>query len=1578
MGAEVREYQDFNEYIETAHHLAEQDKFDEALEILREAILLPDITDEDIALARRVEERIEQARRSRIDELKQNLINLLGKRPDTLTKEDLNQGERILANLQRIHPDKEQVTVLTEKWRDHRRQGEMFQEIAEVRKELENVWGEVSYAVLEPYHKAFARAQELARKYPQVEEVQSLLKRAEKEFQQAREISGYLTTQTAEASFAEVERELKSLADRGYKVFPIYNWGQDPETGKDTIIVRGEGTYTDALTQLFNLWTTYDTNKAREYLQRARDTIERDPEGAKKWIEDALKKFKRAEPSVREELEQYLEESVYPAIQRREKANQLVQKAREWASQKPLQAWALLEQAQRMDTWAPEIPEVREVVRTHLTITWERELEKAEEVRQSGWFKEARDEAKRILIHAQKADLAEIERVAQALKDRCDADEQLYTYLRKERDAIEELAPRDLAQAERRLKEMKRRLEEADAGLKVRRERFWELVRDAQEAIDSRKELRDLITEWKLKFDTLDPRRIDGFADLEKHTLSEEDLKRLRHMRDGLDELKREIERRKAERSERVQEVEALQEKIKGRRWLIQGRLNWAANRYQAALQAWQEVVRLNTEDTSLAQDWVERAEDATAVERDLERAQRYIERARRRLERSENPLKDLRKAREILEKWLDRPSPKRITVEAKYDEILDLWSRYLENQINAELQKSLPSWPRVEKLISNLHDINPERSERYREEWIKIYEVWGDRSADIARKIHYYEEALKISAPAPRPEIEKKLFRAKRTQLQAQIGSMSDNKEKIHKWREWLKQYASDVVARLNLVKLLLRENALRDAEWHIEQARHYLQKCEEERAAIGSVEDLTQLDKIAQLAGLSRWHEVVEYSLYLDICEHELQARQTIEKAIEDITSRLKVSENVRSYHVADDIKREVEKRLEEIQKKLAELWKSNAWTKGLPEAIQRHVRDYLWDTLEWLKRERTEGRVHEAFEKARERLLKDLIQEWSKWKSVDRPQPLYKVAPHKVEGLKQRWEVGLKIAHFIPDDERAQTVLREITDAEREIKEEFAEIRDLHRLDIPRDLRDDPYLLIVTQQQWVSVLIEWEEFITNIVRPYNVKDAPQGLRGPIAAESIKPELVSYAEHLDTFAEAMREALDSLVSAKEAGKRIHTGRTWSDVPWMRVVYVILQSFQDISNEDSNALQHRDERVRYEAWRRIASVLDPLSVPDNVGRIPWPQINQIIVQSGIEEQWEEVGTMLNADSIRNLFMQHPAFVAFKRKKEKAFSLRNQLILATAMLHIFVYAEEFHKANTLMDLMGRWDPDDTFGFRQFLRIRSRGWEELKKELVDAEEQLRQFQEWWNEVQSSALSKWQTEGRDLFQQYVKRAEYEQAMALLADALYGREAAERVRSVAGFTLDDLYGTGSVIDNIDNDLEGLVNGEGTSKTMEGRIQEKIKEALGLPNIEEEETGNGQTNALGGGISIWPLKKHLENIPLALKAPKSERLRQERKIVDEKKHEVEVVYKELRYWLVGEPPYAPGTPPKEPIYKLKVEFLTKKADLEGVLEALRRAWWPWDKRQLRILCRELLEELHRLAPDWEGYEQYQLECQG
>lgn len=1535
----------------------EQDRFQEAFAALTSARKSAGLDDSGRGQIAAVENEVETAQQKAAAALIVPLQDLIDRGAQTATKEGLQEGDTLLAQLEAVYgdPERPNVSDLTRKWQEFRAKGEMFIEYWRVEKQVREIWGKGTWN-RDEYAKARGLAEGLVVRYPGEEIVQKLKADADKAWSVAVTKWDVLETGAGQGDFDAIFKAIEDEQTSGKRDFPLYEWvkrGDETRLWPSSTSVS----FDYCMTELRKLAKEYDNKKVDEYMQRANARLaEHDPLAAERWVQEAQVKkdaegnkiggFKYASEAKLQELEAFYQTKVKPKLGNRTRAEALAHEALNNAGKDMESAWAFLQQAEGIDAHAPQYLSIREQLlprmRLHLDAL---QRDATDRLNVEGDFTVAAGKAERILGFARMQPGLETQAEnAERLLEQCSREKTEFNRVREEAARIQSLAATDLDAATKDLQVL-----EGDVARKP--VVFQQLVQGARSAVESGLSISQLDAKWYQAFRDRDPRRdsailestlaFDVLDEIRKQQ-KEEALASLRSHRDLLkDPLLKAIDTERAKPGRRSAFTQ-IRAQVEQRIQFISGLLDWEAGLYEAARLNWKAVSESGMDDSQLAKEWLARAMDATAVDAALKSARDH---------RQNNEFLEARKA---LQPWLTKASPRQDDVRGLDRTVKADWADDLEKRLKAQLQdpKEKDDFSLLAERINLLESLDADRAYAYkRDELLRVYEEWGDmalRNNDLMSAAKWYGEAEKLAGKSER--LVQKLFRVRQRQLFDQVdaervGAAAEGLDKKAILSNWLQDHPDDVQVLERMVLLSLHENDAASAQRYLSRMRKGL--------------DAADRDGNAFRAGLEKKEDIPEWRLRLAGLDVQTAAVRVIQQHKKGIKEKLQAEKELRDYALARSEKETLLAELRELREKLTDSrQKLSAAGEITPAARTRLAGD--WDEkLAWLNTQldqRSEDGVTEWFLQGEITLLRSLREVWASLPEVDTRKIDYLIDRPDRQWLK-RWETGLKI-HFLQDGKSnegestlnqmpsGQGFLKDIVDKlvnSPEGPDRDAQGNELVCDDIPAE-----------QLRWAENILNWLVEVGVITRAYQRETRRKGDSeagdefGPLRAalESFRMELGGDGKKTG-FVQAIRLVRANLNRARSAGSIDEHERGWPHVPWRSILNIILDSvtqdedLRELKPKMPDFRQHLDNvnvDIRASAWETADYVLRSLGLVDAPEKILWDKIDGTIRQAGIDtksgevrehqskgldERWAEVLDPL--DSAKR-FGAHRSAQCLRRDFREAEKTRRQLVLATCLLYVQYEAEEFRAALETMNRMEEFDRNDRFGFRLGALMGDRKWGELRGWLEDQQKNWEQFCSWRDGIEHSVLPQW-------------------GGATPLDAgRWLKSPPEPKMSVKG-----------IIENL---------------LQEAQFEEAKKLA---EDAQQGKLPGGRTNTFGGGFSLKALKEHMtKKKPVGLEdeTKLSHRLRRALEQLVQSEHDVIEGITILDEWLGGED--ARGS-----IAFAEKQFQRKEEDMQAVLDSYRRAWF-WQKKEYRGWCRETLEELRNLVPRYSKIADYEGEFEG
>ena len=1516
-------FSNLSDYLGKADKLGQEDRYEEAFKILDEAEdLPPDMLGMDgmEEIGKRRED-LKKYRNKRAQALQGQILDIMEKPLSDASDEALAVGDESLARLAVVQTDLLAWEELNRRWQGYRQRVAEYREtervaqcMDEMEEKLRKTWEENSMLSLPEFDRAVVEARRLAMEYPGSDKAQQLLAQAEKERGKAYEMADEPVTQAEQGRYNALIKAMVADKERGIKT--IYKY--ERQEGK--LIPTEPVSVDEAIDHLMTLRTQFQNRKIQEYIDKARKSLgEGYLAAALNIIEKAKEKFVYADQGEKQRLDRVIEDEIEPAISRRKLARELALEAQRKARINPEKAWNLLQEARDIDDLSPDILRAQQAILPHLKVHLEGKLQDADEKRHNDELEVAELTIDTVLKYANAAELAEIGARAEALKQKCNEDKLLLKSIMDAAGQIRELLDTDLSAAQQLLQEAQKKI--------VGRPDYFHQPLNAVEAqIQGRLSVQDILKGMQISFDVLNPADVRGFRYLSDE-LNETELRKIKNIQRSLEELAQKA----LEQKHQHEDIARLWGHIRGRLHLIQGRLDWQIGLYKRALQEWQECSKKGVADDRIrADEWIAKAKDATAVDQALEDAKLKTEKTEK---------QDFEDALNVLEPWLSAPSPRQTEARTLYRTIKLTWIAQLQKEIETDKDedgRKLRAQDIVDRL-DTLQRLDAELARKYADKQVEIYHRWAKKTPSTERKIDYYEKALQVAGDPPPAQIVKELFWVKREQFLDQL-EQSSTEQALDRLKNWIAEYKNDVPTRLVLIRRLLKQGD--DAQTPIEMAEKHLSEARQKSEPFE--------------AGVDSSSALLEAELKLKAMKIQSQSLIDMNKAKNSISNWLEPDQGVLDYHHAANTL-EIQKRAltQKAQVMNSELSQSEDY-QSLDAGAQVRVKKE-WDAVRsWLNKEsQSEGEFHQWFKQTKHALLAMLRGRWEQYAPIPVMDMALKAAKPTSEQM-ERLRTGLRIRYLSKGDAAGLAALRELGDLHRKLNEEYNKLtKDIKGPEF--DLVGgsiSPIQSLEKQQEWALTLKKWAQEIDGIYVFYRTTetDDDAGLKAVI------DDLDRFYKQLIQLEQKKNQVLSNLDRAKRAGDISFDGHSWQNVPWRQMARELLLSAGTSATIRSlepgfwQQLDSEDRNTHDAAWEKAADVLYEMRLDNNIGRMPWQKLDKVIRDAKIDERWESV---LDPISELTIMTGHRVLKWLQTEVNHTRQTRNRLVLAATFLYALVQAERFQLALEQMALMQQLDDDNDFGFRTGALIKDPvplTWDALKNKLTEQKQQWEAFQTWWQPVTSSALPVWvngvddgSPSGRDRLVAYVKRAQYEDAYQLAVDALYGVDAIPHVLEVYD-----------------------KKRELPARKRKEEFQEK------LMVLENNQTLKGATNALGGGMALAPLLRHLEQQPDMLMTAPSRRMKRAMSEVEQWLHDVKESISEVHYWLDGQiQPQQLHPDLASPIPDLQDKYETTIIQLDDCTKKLS-SFWPLFKRNLRDYCQGLLDELEEIAPDGD-YDDYE-----
>lgn len=1430
-------------YLNRARQLAQQDRYQEARTEIEAAYKYAGA--DEVALVDEAWRQIEEQRTRRVQELTAKLTALLGEPADRLDAQSTEQGEVALAALCQIHPKSDEVKTWEEQWRSHRRHAEAQRDLRETQRQLEELW-KAPYLLLSRYDEALALAKRKAGEHPDEPAFRELLQEAERRRAEAYRQEGELSTNAMTAAFKGLIKEVERLHEDGESELPWYEWGVGEIEGKRVrkpVIQRfvpiPPGVMSpEPISHLYRMAQEYEDGKAEEYRQHAQSALPANPELAAEWVIPLLsaeaevpgwvrrrkseaewnkerERFLYVSENKRKELDAFYKKEIAPRLQARERARAILSEALK-PGQEPEIGWALIAQAAIEDPYLEqELEQARVILRPRLRVHWQRDLQRAEDARRAGRFEEAQAVAERIRDRIgtdPDAALQGLRAEAERLRGECASDRDLLTYVEGEAQRIAGLVAQRPDEAEQALADL-------EAKVAGRPLRFQQPLQAPRVALQARLSLEQKMAGWERRLRQTDPGRLSDAVF--------QDQAALQAVLDGLEQILEEIDQEGPEAR-----LASLKKRVLARQRCLQGRADWFAGLYNRATEHWRAAQE--GDDATLVARWLQEAEDAVDVSQALETAS------------AQQKAGQYREALKTLEPWLPpRPSPWQHEVIDLKEKIRKEYGQALTAEIEKLVRDKRPLYQQLVDKIQELAHVDPAQAAAYKaERFPAIYEEWGDQRARLGLgqypdAVRDYDEALKYARGEAHARIAGKRRRLQkaivfyrietpireRKWLEVQealvqlLGEYPDEVEILHRLAEIaLEQVVSEMDAVPTPAQITAAKEGVGRSQFYLGNAQRRL----DEAIRGGN----------PGLAGLETADAITAWRFRLDVLGVKARALEAIVRFIGDAREQLQPSHPIAEYRLARMSRKNLEGQLQGWRGELGQMKETVPGAFTHDPTLERE-----WKAaMAWLEEQAGVKGVHRTYARLEGELIRSLETELARSTGPDVETLVFAAAPPP-DAVKRRWQTGLKIL-YLSDGRRGTDVYREVVRAVSRLASTVQAFQgDRHGPE--SDLEGNPLAPIQaleSQILWAENVQSWAALLRDLLDEYNWA-AGKEEESRNDARTAHDTMESFKAKLVELRNRVRDAERRLEAAVGAGKARR--RSWGQVDWRQIVKKILLSRLAAANEDWSDLEDIDLEKRWACWQQAVKVLSGLRLAsDRPEQAPWSDINPVIQDAGLDENWESILSPL-AD-IRQQFGEHRVVTELTERRDEAKRQRDRLVLLAAELYASVQAEEFQAALSLMDQLQNLDPEDRYGFRarmtipDFMEGRSMSWDGLRQNLEAQQRQWEELQAWWAEVEHSALRPWRKQERNEVIELARRADFDRAIQLCRDARDGA---------------------------------------------------------LPG--------GRTNRLGGGLALKPLQDHLRNMPEEVSKPISWRVKRMEPAIEQWQHDTAEAVRELDFWL-------------------------------------------------------------------------------
>lgn len=549
---------------------------------------------------------------------------------------NLNNVERLIHDLTTILGDDDpSVRNWQEQSAIWQRNADAREQIAEVTKQLRELW---SSGLLVDATEAFRTVESYKNEQPEVTAWNKLYEEAKRRREAAAYREQAWVTSMIEGQFQSVLDELQNLKDRGFKQLPnfVFTGGK--------FITSGMILAQEAYDKVYRMATDYENSKAEEYYHLAQDELARTPRSAQKRIQDATVNFKYIENLRRKTLEDFLKDTVEPAVEARDKLNRALLEAPTHAKNPdPRKAWQETCELALQDPYAENIATAKNIARTRTRPAFNADLVRAEDFLRVGNYDEALSKAQTVRDLTQGDEpFAEIYARAAQLAERAIADKGLNQRVSAEVTRIDQLVEKNVEQAGQDLAALKRELGK-------RFTEFPELVK-----LDNKIQIRTNVDQAARDLHARS-RAIEDPTELEKlETLAQQEAKK----------------------PGAAMAMLRLLDQIQARRAFLLGSQSYKDHQYEEAQKQFAIVVDHKGDDAEIAQRRLDEAASAVAQK---DRAEFDYKTA---LDRYR--LGEIEAALKLIEPWRERPIPQQRQFDKTYQE----WKAEYEGGLVRELRQ--------------------------------------------------------------------------------------------------------------------------------------------------------------------------------------------------------------------------------------------------------------------------------------------------------------------------------------------------------------------------------------------------------------------------------------------------------------------------------------------------------------------------------------------------------------------------------------------------------------------------------------------------------------------------------------------------------------------------------------------------------------------------------------------------------------------------------------------------------------------------------------------------------------------------
>ena len=648
---------------------------------------------------------------------------------------------------------------------------------------------------------ALELAKNLAETYGSNSSVEELKNEVEKRFEEERQYAGQQLTSSVSGLFEIVIKDYQEKLDQGRKYVPRFEPPRD-EDGKfifnkkgyfDVEIVNESGEAKEetqeintAINDLKIIARDYARQKTEEKLHDAESCLLEFPKRANALIEEALGLFALS-PEDKETLEKYHQNTVAPAVQRREEAEKLRDGAELLG---PLEGWQQLQEALNHDPHVPGIPEVRARLRPRFQQRVEQELERLQREIESvprAYLGQERYQKRYDDAIARATELAS----ASSQDDTLFAlTAQLEAFIAAAKNDIEEYA-----YVSQEMASMRQYMEQRNYRLAT--EAFARIEQKlGKEALKSYPELLGIQAQLEVRGN------VDALIARIEADMGAPDERLAQYIKDLEDALSAHPDHLK---------IPPLLRRARSRLNYRRGRAFFNQRQY---LDARPLLEAVEGEDRAEADKLIKELDDAEHEKGKLERALNQARRSR------EAGL--WRQAYNSLTPWLEKPRARELDDRfwREYTDTKEEWEQYAINELDALSRQTPLNEKRIREQLEALTELGSSQLDHWQKEGLaRCYEQTAKEKARrgwLQESITAWQGAIRLD---PGNETyEEELIKAEKNQVAQQIAAAPADLEQAERLYKHLRvRYNEDIDIRLKLANVYLKQEKYAETEYEL-----------------------------------------------------------------------------------------------------------------------------------------------------------------------------------------------------------------------------------------------------------------------------------------------------------------------------------------------------------------------------------------------------------------------------------------------------------------------------------------------------------------------------------------------------------------------------------------------------------------------------------------------------------------------------------------------------------------------------------------------------------------------------------------